>query len=74
MSVKEELINPKGAKSRYDDGIFFWHYNELLQGILSSHGDNVSFGQELSGSRRILLTILERNLPLVRRKHKHFDI
>ena len=43
LSVKEELINPKEAKSRYDDGIFFWHNNVLLQGILSSHVDNVFF-------------------------------
>ena len=73
LSVKEELINRGGVKSRHDDVIFFWDNNQLLQGILLSHMDNF-FGQELSGFKRILLTILERNLPLVKRKHKHLDI
>ena len=59
LSVKEELINTGGVKSRYDDAIFFWHNNQLLQGILSSHVDIFFFGQELSDSRKILLTILK---------------
>ena len=40
LSVKEELINTGGVKSRYDDVIFFWHNNQLLQGILLSHVDD----------------------------------
>ena len=40
LNVKEELINTGGVKSRYDDAIFFWHNNQLLQGILSSHMDD----------------------------------
>ena len=40
LSVKEELINKGGVKSRYDDAIFLWHNNQLLQGILLSHVDN----------------------------------
>ena len=30
LSVKEELINRGGVKSRHDDAIFFWHNNQLL--------------------------------------------
>ena len=41
LSVKEEMINMGGVKSRYDDAIFFWHNNKMLQGTLSSHGDNL---------------------------------
>ena len=33
----------------------------------------IFLGQELSVSTRILLTILERKLPLVKRKDKHLD-
>ena len=40
LSVKEELINTGGVKSGYDDVIFFWHNNQLLQGILLSHVDD----------------------------------
>ena len=66
------MINMGGVKTRYD-AIFFWHNNKILQGTLSSHGDDI-FGQELSGFIKILLTILERNLPPVKRNNKHLDI
>ena len=40
LSLNEESINMGGVKSRYDGAVFFWHNNQLLQGILSSHVDN----------------------------------
>ena len=39
LNLEEDLIN-SGDKCRYDDIIFFWHNNQLLQSILSSHVDD----------------------------------
>ena len=37
--VTEKLIKTGGIKSKYDNAIFYWHQNNPLQGILSSHVD-----------------------------------
>ena len=60
LSVKEELINTGGVKSRYDDTIFYWHKNQLLQGILLSHEDDFSWSRTEWFKKNIIDHIREK--------------
>ena len=40
LCVKEELLKTGGIKKKYDNAIFYWHQNNRLQSILSSHVDD----------------------------------
>ena len=40
LSMMGELIKTGGVRSKYDNAIFYWHQNNVLQGMLSSHVDD----------------------------------
>ena len=44
LNVSEELQKLGVKKSKYDEAMFFWHHNNKLQGIMSSHIDDFCWG------------------------------
>lgn len=61
------------VKSRYDDTASFGTIIKYCKAIYRLMW-TIFFSQELSGSIKILLTILERNLALVKRKNTSIQI
>ena len=41
--MKEELVKMAVMKSKYDEAIFYWKKDAVLQGIIACHMDDVIF-------------------------------
>ena len=44
LTVSKEILNTGCKKSMYDDAIFFWHFKEILNGVLCCHVDDFFWG------------------------------
>ena len=44
MRVREELIKLGAKVSKFDAGLFYWHNNGNLEGIMSTHVDDFCWG------------------------------
>ena len=44
MRLLEELLKLNVKVSRFDAGLFFWHRNEQLEGVLITHVDDICWG------------------------------
>lgn len=40
LNVKKELLATRCVKSIYDDAIFYWHIESMLQSVLCAHLDD----------------------------------
>ena len=43
MKVKEELGKMGAMKSKYDEAIFYWKEDAIMQGIIACHVDDFIF-------------------------------
>ena len=43
LKVKEELVKTSAMTSKYDDAIFYWKKDAVLQGIIACHVDDFIF-------------------------------
>ena len=44
IRVREELAKLNVSKNKFDDAIFYYHKNNNLEGIISTHVDDVFWG------------------------------
>ena len=69
IRVREELAKLNVSKSKFDDAIFYYHKNNNLEGIISTHVDDVFWGDTQAFQENVIGFL--KNIFRISKENQH---